>query len=282
MNVLKINSDYDELKINKQSKRKKFKKTRFWLKLILILLLFGAVLAPLALSPLCNISSIEVLGNKHYQSSEIIEATDIRLGENGFKLIGKNIKGLLTFRYYKAEADILRNCTYVKSVAVKYQIPNKIRIIIEERNPMCIIPHLGSYLIMDEEGYIIDIVENESERGLPVIKGLRFESFKVGQALELDNPDSAEKIHDLINAIKKSDENSTYKLADMVDYIDVSEPKKVSLFVDSRIIVNLGDLRDLNYRIGVVKYILQNNLKDEDRGILDFTAGDKPIFRQEE
>ncbi|HHW49676.1 MAG TPA: FtsQ-type POTRA domain-containing protein [Clostridiaceae bacterium] len=281
MDLLKINADYD-LKEKKLNKRKKFKKTIIWLKLILILLLLGAVLVPLALSPLCNISSIEVLGNKHYKSSEITKVTDVKVGENGFRVIGRNISGLLTFRYYKAETDILKNCTYVKSAKVKYKMPDKILITIEERNPMCIIPHLGSYLIMDEEGYIIDIVEDEREVGLPVIKGLKIESYKMGQALELENPDSIEKIYDLITAIKKSDENSLYKLEDTVDYIDISDPKKVCLFVDSRIIANLGDLRDLNYRIGVLKYILQNSIKEEDRGILDFTSGDKPIFRPEE
>jgi len=282
MDVLKINDDYELITENKKKgKRKKFKKRRFWLRLILILLLTAAVLIPMALSPLCNISRIEVAGNRHYMSSEITDVIDIGVGENGFKIIGRDILGLFTFRCKKAEADILKKCTYVKSVVVKYLVPDKIHIMIEERNPMCAIPHLGSYLIMDDEGVIIDIVADAKDQNLPVVKGIRFESYEMGQALKLDNSDSMENIYTLINAIKKSDDGSSYKLEEMVDYIDVSETKEVSLLIDSRIVVNLGDLRDLDYRISVLKYILQNILKSEDRGILDFTAGEKPIFRQE-
>jgi len=282
MDVLMINDDYELIAENKkQSKRKKFKKRRIWLRLILILLLTAAVLIPLALSPLCNISGIEVAGNRHYKSSEITDVIDIGVGDNGFKIIGRDISGLLTFRYKKAEADILKKCTYVKSVEVKYLIPDKIHIKIEERNPMCTIPYMGSYLIMDEEGVIIDIVADAEDQNLPNVKGVKFESYEMGQALKFENSDSMEKIFSLINAIKKSDDSSSYKLEELVDYIDISEAKKVCLFIDSRIMVNLGDLRDLDYRISVLKYILQNNLKSEDRGILDFAAGEKPIFRQE-
>jgi len=37
-------------------------------------------------------------------------------------------------------------------------------------------------------------------------------------------------------------------------------------------------LENLNYRISVLKHVLLKNLKKEDKGLLDFTVGQNPVF----
>lgn len=264
-----------------QKKKKKHKKSKTILKLILFIVLITAIFIPLALSPICNISGIDVSGNVHYKTNEITDVIDLSVGQNAFKALIKSIPGLIKLRYNIAENNIIKKCPYIKKAIVKYRIPDKVSIIIEEREPMCLISHQGTYLIMDREGYIIDSVKDNEGYMLPVIKGIKIDSYELGQALKLEDGVYTEKINSLLSAIKKSDEDDDFKLQDILDSIDISSINKISLFIDSRIVVNLGDLRDINYRISVLKHIIQNNIKSEDKGLLDFTTGEKPVFKQE-
>ena len=50
------------------------------------------------------------------------------------------------------------------------------------------------------------------------------------------------------------------------------------MFVDSRLVANYGDLYDISYRIKMSKQIIQKNIDKNEKGILDFTKGDYPVF----
>jgi len=261
--------------------KKKFKRGRFWLKFILIIGLLSATLFLLAISPLFNIDGIEVKGNNHYSSAAIVEIADISTGSNGFKVIGKDLKSILSLRYGTAEKRILSSCPYIKDAEVRYAIPRKVYINIVERNPIGVIPYLGTSLLIDEEGYVLDTVKEPGKDKLITIKGFEFENYELGKKLVLENEYSLENAVDVMKAMEDSDKNDRFKILGLVEGVDVSDGENIRLFVDSRLVVNLGDLQDISYRIGVVKEILQKNLKKKERGLLDFTTGENPIFTPE-
>lgn len=256
----------------------KFKRTYLWLKFILILCLFLATLVLAALSPLFNIDHIEVYGNRHYESRDIVDATGITVGSNGFKTIGSSLTNIFTLRYGNAEQSVLKYYPYVKDVKVRYIIPGKVRIEITERDPIAVVPYLGTSLIIDNEGYVLGTVKSTEKHNLPVVKGLRFEDFELGQALKVDNRESLDQVINVMKAVNSSDKEDRFKIKNLIKFIDASDKNRVCLFIDSRIVVNLGDLKDLDYRIRVLKQLFLKNFKKEDKGFLDFTTGENPVF----
>ena len=258
--------------------RKRRPKKRYaWIKSILLIILFTSALVLIALSPLFNITEISVEGNIHDSSDGIIAVTGIVPDVNGFKTIGLSFVDIVNFRFGKAEENILGSFPYIRRAVAKFKIPSKVHINIEERKPLGLIPYLGANLLMDSEGYIMDTVE--AIDGLPLIKGLKFESYKLGQALGTDNPKSIEAVVKIIREINSLDKQDDFKLMELLKTIDVADNKSIYLLIDDRIIVNIGDTEDLNYRLTFLKQILLKKSKKDDRGVLDFTTGSKPILK---
>jgi len=249
-----------------------------WLKSILIFALFTITLVLIGLSPVFNIKSIEVSGNKHYDSQDVVDATDITVGSNGFRTIGSNLFNILTLRYGNAEKLILKTRPYVKEVKVKFLPPSKVKIDLIERNPVAVVPYYGTGLIIDDEGYILGTETAEERSSLPMIVGLKFENFELGQPIKLDDQLCLSQAFSVIKAVSESDKDDNFKIGEFIGSIDVSDKNKVCLFIDSRIVVNLGNLKDLDYRIRLLKQIFFKNIKDEDKGLLDFTTGENVVF----
>ena len=278
MRVQELDDEREFIAKAPKKSKKKIKKSLFWLKLILSFILCGMALILLAISPLFNISEIEVYGNRHYEKEAIIGGIDVAIGNNGFKAIGSNPGNILTLRYGREEEIILKNYPYIKGVTVRFVIPSKVRIDIMERKPLCTVDYFGTNLIMDNEGFAVDIVKGEEQSALPQVKGITIKKFELGQELKADNMENLRKAVAVIEAVEESDKNSGYKVLNLLKSIDVKDAKKVYLSIDSRIIVNMGDLQDLNYRIDVLKQIISRNIKKDDRGLLDFTLGENAVF----
>lgn len=262
----------------KRDKKSKFKKRFAWIKFILISVLLVVCAILLALSPVFNISSIEVNGIKNSNKEKIISTSGIITGENGFKFIGNDIKRILSLRYGKAEYNIAENNAYVKKAVVRFIPPGKVRIDITERTPVCLFPYLGTNLMVDAEQFVVDTTTEQKDNSLPIVKGIRFNDYDLGKKLEIENGENFRALLQVLDVLQKSDKDDENKLMNSISYIDINDISKIGFFIDSRIVVNLGELQDLSYKISVLKQILLKNLREDEKGLLDFTAGQNPVF----
>ncbi|NSW90510.1 MAG: FtsQ-type POTRA domain-containing protein [Firmicutes bacterium] len=264
-------------KIKEKRKRKKKK-----LKYIMIFVLLVTAMVLLGMSSIFNISRIHVSGVKYCTDEDVITASGIIKGTNGFKSIGGNLRNFLFLRYGQAEANILNKCPYIKNVTVKYILPDKVLIHVEEREPFVLIPYIGAFLLIDREGYVLKTVDYKEKFSLPLAKGVKFTNYEIGQALKIENKENFDKLIILIDTLTEEEKNDNFKLMDYIDTIDVSDINNIYLFVDSRLVVNYGDLYDLNYRIRAFKQIFYKNINKKEKGMLDFTVGDYPVFIPED
>lgn len=249
-------------------------------KVIVTIIMLCIITGMFAMTSVFNIDEIQVTGIKYYQESEIIDLSGINKGINGFRTLLNNPGGFLTFRYINSEEKIMEQCSYIKTVTVKYCIPEKVLIDVIERTPMGIIPYMDTGLLMDNEGFIIDVitVNDANMVNMPVIKGVEFEYFEVGQALMTKNSEGMNNAVLILEMISELDNESDIKIRNLINYIDVSDDDNIYLLIDSRIIVNIGDASDLRYRVSSMKHIFLNNIKKGDEGFLDYTVGENPIF----
>jgi cell division protein FtsQ len=261
-----------------KKKKAKFKKRFSWIKFIVISMLFVGCTILFALSPVFNISGIEVHGLRNCSKEAIIQSSGIVTGVNGFKYIGSDMGRILSLRYGKAEIDIARDNAYVKRAVVRFLPPGKVNIDIIERTPVCLIPYLGTNLVVDNEQYVLTAVGEQKSKETPVVNGIRFGNYEVGKKLKIENADNFKRLLELLEALKQSDKIEKLKLMNLINYIDVNDLSQISIFVDSRIIVNFGELQDISYKINVLKQIMLKNLKKDEKGLIDFTMGQNPVF----
>jgi len=248
------------------------------LEFILILFLSIIVLILFIMSPIFNVSEVIIYGNNHYTTQEIAQASGVLTGVNGFKSIGGNYKHYISLSYGQAEKNIILRCPYIKEVSVRYSIPDNVIIQVVERNPIILLPYLGTFLLTDKDGCVVETIDDVEKSNLPQIKGIKFKGYEIGQPLKIENKESFKELIFLIDTLTQEDKNDNFKIVEIIDTIDISDSNNIYLFIDSRLVVNVGSLDELNYKMKSLKQIFFKNIGEEEKGFLDYTAGDYPVF----
>lgn len=188
-----------------------------------------------------NIDHIEVSGNKKLSKEEIIISSLINKGENIFK-----IKTLLG-------RDNINKTPYIKSSTIKRKFPRRVDIEVEERNEIIQVKLLGTYLLIDKEGYILEQIENKRE-DLPLIIGLEVNNIRPG-----DNLFSRIKFEKAVEFI-----NEIYECGILKNTTEIS----MELFDDINIILNdgitvaFGTLDNVKYRLSLLDEVLKDISKN--------------------
>ncbi|HOV27517.1 MAG TPA: FtsQ-type POTRA domain-containing protein [Pseudobacteroides sp.] len=278
---IKKDKKFKYKKLKRQSKLKKRNKKRIRLiRRTILFILFIVSLIMLALSSLFNITAIEVYGNNKIDTDALISVTKIEIGSNGFKKVGKSLKNYFFFRYGNEENSILNSFPYAKKAKVMFCLPNTVRITVEERIPMFFIKYNDVYILIDEEGYVLE-ESDKPYKNVIFVEGVSFESYEKGQALEADDPDYIQYIKKLLSEIPKYDENNNVKINPLITKIDVGDPFRIKIELEGRIMADLGDLSEIGYRLDFIKDIYFNKLKKTDKGYLEYTEDQKYNFKMD-
>ncbi|NLK86468.1 MAG: hypothetical protein GX279_03135 [Clostridiaceae bacterium] len=264
--------------LNKRKRRRQriLKAIRF----TLVTALFAITVVYASLSPFFNIKQVTSEGSAHYSGELLAAASGISTGRNGFRLLFGSDTFSGIFRIGDAEQNIIKACSYVREARVRYILPSTIHIEAIEREPAAILDMKGTRLLIDREGYLLEIEPAKDYPDLPVMITALLTSADPGS--KLDIPDemllSAFKVFDTIKEVDAVNED---KLLDDVDYVDACDPFNIYVSVESRIKVNLGRAEDMHYKINAASSIIRRNIKKTERGTLDFSADTDPVFTPE-
>lgn len=231
-------------------------------KVIIGCALGAVVVIGLLLSPIFAMKNVAVKGASHYDAAELCEMVGLEKGDN-----------ILFFGKGKA-AQTLEKDPYIADAKLSARVPDTIVIQVQERKVRGYVPYMGSYLYIDEAGRVLDVQEACHET-LPVVKGLSFGSFTLGEVIPVENPEALNVVLNVSQLMEK------YELLDIVVEIDVSNPKNIYAYVNQVQII-LGDMENGDTKIRYMAEIMKTIAK-EDRGTLDLSELDKPngtvVFR---
>lgn len=261
-----------------KSKKRKYRKKIFRLKILFVIIITAISAVLFALSPLFDIKEIQVYGNKRCSTDNIKDTTGIIIGSNGFKTFAGSVKGMLLLRYDRAEERLLKSYPYLKSAIVRFKLPNKIVIKVEEREPIAFVESFGKNMLIDEDGYILETMDKEKPLAFPNVTGLKIQNYIPGQELKTSNAEKFETLNKVIESFKEYDQKNSTSLYERISLIDLNDLNAVKVVIDKKLTVNFGDLREFDYRIKYLGYLLDRNLKDA-RGYLDFSSGKNPNFK---
>lgn len=233
-----------------------------WFKIFILVLVIAVLIAFLLSSDLFNIKNIFVTGNKTVPKDDIIRMSNIQYNQNIFKLNSKKvIKGM--FENPK-----------IKAVRINRVLPSSVALDIIEREGIALLPYLGSYINIDEDALIIEVISLESDLSLPRILGITFGDFKIGEKLKVENQDQINIVIEILKYLKN------LEMTGIIETIDVEDASNIIITTRNNIRILLGNNK-LDYKISMAKTIVEDLTEDNEVGIVDMRHDGNPIFRRD-
>jgi hypothetical protein len=251
---------------------KKSKKIYWLIPLILILLA-----ATYILSPIYNIGEIEVEGENEAAAEKIVEASGLMKGEN--ILIALLERGnIFTMRFTGAELKLAEAFPGFEKISVAAKLPSEVKIKYEIREPAFEIEYGDIYLVTDINGCMLQS-RREHETGLMRLKGVDVTGFTVGCVP--GESDIFEKAAAIYNEMTWFDTENLTAFREYVEWVDFSMANTIALMYDGRVLVKMDMDGDVSYQTASMCVILSQKIGSGETGVLDFTAGDNPVFTTE-
>lgn len=203
--------------------------------LTLALTLVVTALVSLALSPLMNIETVEVSGNKVVSTEKILK-------------MAKNPVGINTFVFNKQDAiQSIEAHPYVESVKIKRELPNALYIKIKERRPVGVLVNKGVYLQFSDGGLLLNNTNTLSSFNLPIITGMSLQSVpQPGGAIK--DPTFKQALA-IVNAM--SDD-----LLKSIQEVNIAEPENILAYTYNGIEIRIGDAKNIKARMAVLDDIM--------------------------
>ena len=253
-------------------------RVRYFIPVILLLALV-AFFALLLNLQYFDISRLTFEGNEKYQDSVLLKDTNLKTNENGFKQLFDQGGKLYLLMFSKEEEYLKEIFPYIKNIRITYQIPDSILFTMEERRPIFYTAYLGTYLVLDYEGTVLEVSDIAPKEELILLSGISFTTFKTGKKLDLDNTNKLETATSAYNTIKKIDDKGSYiaKFLPLVKEISFADKKNIHVILEDGIIAIIPAEDNVTYNINSLLDIYFKNLQIKVNGVLDFT-GTNPIF----
>lgn len=200
-------------------------------KIILCIFSILIIIVLITQSSIFNIKTVNVVGNNIVESNIILRDSNLA-DANG---------NIFLYNSRKYEKELKKNA-YFETVNIKKSLPSKIDIILEEREiAFYVLYSNNTYLYLDKNAIVIDTKQNTT-LNYPIIKGLEFDSFTVGEPLIVKNKealDNAKIITRTINRYINFDDQIT---------IDINKSNNIHLYVKN-INVVFGDAQNVDLKV---------------------------------
>lgn len=236
--------------------------------------------------PVFRVNEINVSGAEQVDESGIIENSGLETGRHLFQGWGGSVSTWLGLRYESAEENIASEFPYIRTVRVRMGFPSKINITVTERVP-------GAYLaleddaniLLDTEGYVLEIEEGEVPEGIPLIEGVTILAARVGSRISTASIQSVETALSFIDAVMRSDRAASDNFVMLEHVLDIRVPGGDSAYLKVKLTdsptpihVKLGEVRTFDDALNWLRYTIRTNrLDDLGPGVLDL-SGDNYIF----
>lgn len=210
------------------------KRSRKLLKIKVLLAVSSLTLSLLAflVSPFFHVNTVEIFGSTVYGEEEIKR-------EMG---LGKGLGNSIFYHTCSSMEKKLKNMPYIKDAYIVKRYPDTLIVTVTERRVRGYVEdqRLGVYLYIDEEGVVLDVRQNMEEQ-LPVIVGLSFSGFTVGEKLPTNNDGAMESFVRLASVVQKYNITNIAKM-------DVSVKNEIRLYI-GKVEVLIGSIEDADAKV---------------------------------
>lgn len=251
----------------RKSQRKKLRKKRKLFRitkrvtLFFIFITFFSVIGYVAYISITtgtfNIENIEVNGTEILTEEQIIEASDIEIGENIFLL------DLNAVRYN------INKVVSAKEIYIQKVLPNKIIISIEEKQPLGVIAYDDKNYYIDSDAQLMEITDELGKDDTPIITGFNsYEFHGIGEVVEAD-PEY--KFLQIIDILKLFNQNN---LLSSLSQISITDTNNYRIITKNGIVFTVKDFINFQEYFNYISTVIENGEINQD---INLVSGNTPI-----
>ena len=235
----KIKTNKKELPKEQQIKKLNVKKIIISIAIVLFIAICGTIYY--LTTPVFNIASILVYGNEK-------NSVDTYISLSGLNITETNI---FAFTNGNVEKKIKENA-YVEEIKIERKLPNIVELHITERTVDYKINYLNSYVYLNNQGYILEI--SEEEKDVLTIDGLTSlsDNIEVGQRLSNEDLIKLDTILKVTNYIKYNSVESKLTKVDATN-----EKNYILEFAEENKIAYIGDSSSITEKMTAVAKVLE-------------------------
>jgi cell division protein FtsQ len=179
-----------------------------------------------------EIKEISVRGLKELTEKDVLELADIKPAQN---LLAINTDA------------VIRRVTanqWVKSVYIGRELPDKLVLEVQERNPLVLVKQANDFYLMDGEGFVFKKLGKSDEVDLPIFTGINGKD-KIKTPLFLST----------LNLLKTISGSSKYNYLGIISEIHIDDVFGLSLIFDTGLYLKLG-MGDFERKLGQITLIM--------------------------
>ena len=234
-------------------------------KLILISVISGLVIsfAAYLTLPAFQVSNIIVLGNSKMTPEEIESRLNILLEKNTFLLDKQKIK------------EAFLSDPYIESVEISSKFPETAIFNIKKRQAVATVKFSGGFLVIDENGAVLESTQELSKIVKPLISGIEVTQVKLGEKLDIENQDIFGLIQSVISNVRSA------KLLNNISQIEITADSEILMTTPQGVNVLLGKGENLNEKMLILNQILIDlHEKKIYSGYIDMRYDGYPVYRR--
>ena len=201
---------------------------------------------------LFNVENVNVTGASNYTAQEIIDASGIKAGDNLVRMTSERMAD-------KIEEKLV----YIENAEITRSFPDTLVINVEASVPAANFICDKYILLISRSGKVLEQI-TEPKAGLLNFTGTEPKSGLLpGDAFESEDEHKTAIINELMEYYAKSE-----KSAEGVTVIDVSDRSNISYTYDGRIVVKLGTINDIDYKMDFSREIVTKQIGERTEGVL--------------
>lgn len=210
---------------NLRKKKIRRKKIIFRTVLCLIFIIAGIILS---LTMFFNIDKITVTGDSIYSSDDVINASEVLVGDN-----------LIFLSKSKVNEKITTKLPYVGSVTVKRHLPTGIELQLHKTEAVYAIASNGYFTLLDENTKVLEKDIEYIGENITLLNIGDIESAETGYPITIADTQILEKLTQITTAIKECG-------FDGISSIDLTDLYNIKLTYRGRIVLELGETNKNN------------------------------------
>lgn len=214
-----------------------------------------------------NINKISITGDSVYSSEEVINASEIQIGDNLIFLSKNKINKLVT-----------EKLPYVGSVKLKRRLPAHLEIQVTKTDAVFGIAQDGFYTLLDRNGKVLETNVEYIGTDKTLLNAGKVVSADVGEKIVLEDEKTFPRIEEVYETCEK------VGLQDITE-INITELHNIKVVYQGRITLELGktdgDRLSKKLAFGKAAIDKQNVEDNQFRGTINLTV-DKKGYLQEE
>lgn len=243
------------------ARRRKKNRRKYTVYYILAAVMMLAIGAALSLTVFFNITVISVAGDTRYDSEDIIDASDVLIGDNLFRLVGSDVKD-----------NIVSEFPYIEDVKIQRVLPEELVIKVIECKPAVTVEREDEYLLLSDKGRMLEEISVLPEDSARII-GFAAESMQPGDWLSKDDNERFELLLQMLQIMEQ------YGLQDIA-VMDMRDMLNLRLLYDGRMDIQLGSSADIEYKLRAVKSIIDTAVEKRTVGLIDVSSRDSMRMRE--